>query len=236
MPDKGRERVTSVVPPCFAAPLQTRPCAGTSGERSNGRTRRRLNASPARLRDHVPLRAACPVPSFGLSVRRRRGVLFSSQPIYIITSNIRKIGGFVNIKPRNPGRRGSYSRAAPCCRRRPHEPGAWSSPLSASADAKVVSSIKSALEEGRPLMLTWTSTRPGSTGQTLEARFDAGLDVCLFGVGIFVLELPENDVLYHDKFLLLLAEILAALIVTSAQKLCKSFYLPYAAAGWYNKR
>ena len=86
-----------MVPPCFAAPLQTRPCAGTSGERSNGRTRRRLNASPARLRDHVPLRAACPVPSFGLSVRRRRGVLFSSQPIYIITSNIRKIGGFVNI-------------------------------------------------------------------------------------------------------------------------------------------
>ena len=64
------------------------------------------------------------------------------------------------------------------------------------------------------------------TGQTLEARFDAGLDVCLFGVGIFVLELPENDVLYHNKILLLLAEILAALIVTSAQKLCKSFYLP----------
>lgn len=64
------------------------------------------------------------------------------------------------------------------------------------------------------------------TGQTLEARFDAGLDVCLFGVGIFVLELPENDVLYHDKFLLLLTEILAALIVTSAQKLCKSFCLP----------
>ena len=64
------------------------------------------------------------------------------------------------------------------------------------------------------------------TGQTLEARFDAGLDVCLFGVGIFVLELPENDVLYHDEFLLLLTEILAALIVTSAQKLCKSFYLP----------
>ena len=64
------------------------------------------------------------------------------------------------------------------------------------------------------------------TGQTLEARFDAGLDVCLFGVGIFVLELPENDVLYHNKILLLLTEILAALIVTSAQKLCKSFYLP----------
>ena len=63
------------------------------------------------------------------------------------------------------------------------------------------------------------------TGQTLEARFDAGLDVCLFGVGIFVLELPENDVLYHNKILLLLAEILAALIVTSAQKLRKSFYL-----------
>ena len=32
--------------------------------------------------------------------------------------------------------------------------------------------------------------------------------------------------LYHDKILLLLTEILAALIVTSAQKLCKSFYLP----------
>ena len=64
------------------------------------------------------------------------------------------------------------------------------------------------------------------TGQTLEARFDAGLDVCLFGVGIFVLELSENDVLYHNKILLLLAEILAALIVTSAQKLRKSFYLP----------
>ena len=63
------------------------------------------------------------------------------------------------------------------------------------------------------------------TGQALEARFDAGLDVCLFGVGIFVLELPENDVLYHNKILLLLAEILAALIVTSAQKLRKSFYL-----------
>ena len=63
------------------------------------------------------------------------------------------------------------------------------------------------------------------TGQTLKARFDAGLDVCLFGVGIFVLELPENDVLYHDKFLLLLTEILTALIVTSAQKLRKSFYL-----------
>ena len=40
-------------------------------------------------------------------------------------------------------------------------------------------------------------------GTWLEARFDAGLDVCLFGVGIFVLELPENDVLYHNKILLL---------------------------------
>ena len=76
-------------------------------------------------------------------------------------------------------------------------------------------------------MLTWTLHEARDlTGQTLETRFDAGLDVCLFGVGIFVLELPENDVLYHDKFLLLLTEILAALIVTSAQKLCKSFYLP----------
>ena len=176
-----------MVPPCFAAPLQTRPCAGTSGERSNGRTRRRLNDSPAQLRDHVPLRAACPVPSFGLSVRRRRGVLFSSQPVYIIIFNIRKIGGFVKnemstsqsasqtaplprgasgeegkrydmprpllqgevarrrrdgevgrrkacrnqkerVKLHNPSRPGSYNRAAPCCRPRPHGPDAWSSP------------------------------------------------------------------------------------------------------------
>ena len=37
------------------------------------------------------------------------------------------------------------------------------------------------------------------TGQTLEACFDAGLDVCLFGVGIFVFELPENCLLYTSS-------------------------------------
>jgi len=37
------------------------------------------------------------------------------------------------------------------------------------------------------------------TGQTLKACLDARLDVGLFGVGILVLELPENDMLDHNK-------------------------------------
>ena len=87
-----------MVPPCFAAPLRTQPLADKNRPlRGNGRTPSQAHCSPARLQDHLRHRAACPVPSFGLSVRRRRGVLFSSQPIYIIISNIRKIGGFVNI-------------------------------------------------------------------------------------------------------------------------------------------
>ena len=32
------------------------------------------------------------------------------------------------VKLHNPSRPGSYNRAAPCCRPRPHEPDAWSSP------------------------------------------------------------------------------------------------------------
>ena len=30
-----------------------------------------------------------------------------------------------SVTPRNPGRRGSYSRGAPCCRPRPHGRGGW---------------------------------------------------------------------------------------------------------------
>ena len=96
--------------------------------RGNGRTPSQAHCSPARLQDHLRHRAACPVPSFGLSVRRRRCVLFSSQPIYIVMSIIRKNGGFVNIKSRNPDRTVPWCRAAPCRRPQPHGRDGRSSP------------------------------------------------------------------------------------------------------------
>ena len=98
--------------------------------RCHGRSRRSLKGNPlgARLQDHLRHRAACPVPSFGLSVRRRRCVLFSSQPIYIVMSIIRKNGGFVNIKSRNPDRTVPWCRAVPCRRPQPHGRDGRSSP------------------------------------------------------------------------------------------------------------
>ena len=62
--------------------VRTQPLADKNRPlRGNGRTPSQAHCSPARLQDHLRHRAACPVPSFGLSVRRRRCVLFSSQPI-----------------------------------------------------------------------------------------------------------------------------------------------------------
>ena len=73
-----------MVPPCFTAPLRAWPCVPewTRPPRSNGRTRRGLGGVPLHSHSseaifHPVL--TCPVPSFGLSVRRRRGVLSSSR-------------------------------------------------------------------------------------------------------------------------------------------------------------
>ena len=128
---QGREPYTFVVPPCFAA-AEPQPCAPDScpAERCNGRhpVTGWTKASPVQLRDHLRLCAACPVPSFGLSVMRRQSVLFSSKPIYTITSIIRKKGRFVNLKPQNPGRPGFCRRDAPCCLPLPRAPDGWNSP------------------------------------------------------------------------------------------------------------
>ena len=98
-----------MVPPCFTAPLRAWPCVPgwTRPPRGNGRTRQGLGGVPLHPHSseaifHPVL--ACPVPSFGLSVRRRRGVLSSSRLFAfcqrgtrpLVPIIIRKNSGFVN--------------------------------------------------------------------------------------------------------------------------------------------